>query len=214
MFCSFWGSRSGVKILGVSGSTRANSHSLVLLNVVLDAARDAGGETSTLNLLETPLPLFRADGSYDREHPEIDRVRALTAEADAYVLVSPEYHGSMSGWMKNYFDFHYAEFGGKLFGLVASTGGSLGESCLSHMRAAVQYCHGWSLPYNSAARSADFDAAMEIRAEKIRDRLRFMGRDILVYGRLLRERFASDVATKSDPANAAANAGFAAWHAG
>mgnify|MGYP001576618401 CR=1 FL=1 len=201
-----------MRILGVSGSTREHSHSLVLMNVVLEAARAAGGETTVLNLLETPLPLFRADGSYDREHPEIERVRALTRDADAYVLVSPEYHGSMSGWMKNYFDFHYYEFGGKLFGLVASTGGSLGESCLSHMRAAVQYCHGWSLPYHSAARSADFDASLEIKAEKIRDRLRFMGRDLVEYGQLLGRQFQSDVNLKSSPGNESINSGFAAWH--
>lgn len=174
-----------------------------MLDVVVKAAREEGAAVDILNLLQSPLPLFRSDGAYDRSYPIIEDVRRKCAEADAFVLVTPEYHGSMSGWMKNFFDFHYHEFAGKLFALVATTGGSFGESCLSHMRASVQYCHGWTLPYNSAARSADFDAhSGAITPELIRTRLGYLGRDLVVYGRLLRERFKADQGT----------AGFAAWH--
>jgi NAD(P)H-dependent FMN reductase len=193
------------KVLGVCGSTRDRSRSLTLLDLAISTAREAGAAVETLNLLETPLPLFRADGAYDRAYPEIDRVRALTASADAYVLVSPEYHGSMSGWMKNYLDFHYEEFAGKLFGLISATGGSLGESCHLHMRTAVQYCHGWSLPYHASAKTSDFDnETHELRNERILDRVRAVGRDLVVYGRLLKSRYDTDLAGNES--------GFAAWH--
>lgn len=194
-----------MKILGVCGSAREPNQSSVMLEVVLSAARAAGAQTETLNLFKTPLPLFRVDAQYDRDYPIIGDVRTLCEEADAFVLVTPEYHGSMSGWMKNFFDFHYNEFAGKAFALVASTGGSLGESCLSHMRASVQYCHGWALPYHSAARPADFDAAMQISMESVTKRLEFLGRDLAVYGKILKEKFDSD---KSE----GGGVGFAAWH--
>jgi FMN reductase len=196
------------RILGVCGSTRARSRSLTLLGVAARAARDAGAEIETVNLLETPLPLFRADNAYDQEYPEIRRVRALTGGADAYLLVSPEYHGSMSGWMKNYLDFHYEEFAGKLFGLISATGGSLGESCHLHMRTAVQYCHGWSLPYHASAKSSDFDSEThELRTERIIDRVRAVGRDVAVYGRMLKRQFDVDVNSSES-----GELGFAASH--
>jgi NAD(P)H-dependent FMN reductase len=36
--------------------------------------------------------------------------------ADAFVLASPDYHGSMSGVMKNFLDHFWEEFAGKAFG--------------------------------------------------------------------------------------------------
>lgn len=182
---------------------------MTLLDLALESARAAGAHADTLNLLETPLPLFRADAAYDRDYPEIARVRALTGAADAYVLVSPEYHGSMSGWMKNFLDFHYEEFAGKLFGLVSATGGSLGESCHSSMRTAVQYCHGWSLPYHASARSGDFDAdTLELKAERIVECVKAVGRDVVVYGKILRGQFVADVCGETG----SNDTGFARWH--
>ena len=41
---------------------------------------------------------------------EIIRTTELVKWADAFVLATPDYHGSMSGTMKNFLDFFWKEF--------------------------------------------------------------------------------------------------------
>lgn len=201
-----------MNILGVCGSTHQDSHSLMLLQEILKPLQSENIQVDILNLVVTPLPLFRVDKQYDpKEADFIQQVRQLSGQADAFILVSPEYHGSMTGWMKNFLDFHYREFAGKLFAIAVTTGGSQGISCLTHMRASVQYCHGWTLPYQAAASEQDFDASGALNNPKIQDRLQKMGRDLLVYGRLVKTQFDSDrnVTIKEDQNS---NLGFAGWY--
>ena len=58
-----------------------------------------------LNLRDTRLPSFDPDGSTEEYGSLSDELRKITDYviwADAFVLVSPDYHGSMSGVMKNF----------------------------------------------------------------------------------------------------------------
>lgn len=200
-----------MKILGVCGSTHQDSHSLVLLQEILTPLQTADAEIEILDLVKTPLPLFRVDKHYEpTDVAFIQQVRQRCQQANAFILVSPEYHGSMTGWMKNFLDFHYHEFAGKLFAVAAATGGSQGISCLTHMRATIQYCHGWTLPYQAAASQHDFTDGALTNA-KIQDRLHKMGRDLLVYGQLLNQQFENDRNAKIK-VNNDSNLGFAGWY--
>lgn len=201
-----------MKILAVYGSTGQQSQTLRITRLIADAAGAVGAELEMLDLLETPLPLFRTDRDYADE-PLVAQVRRHCAEAAAFILVSPEYHGCMSSWMKNFFDFHYHEFAGKLFALAASTGGSMGVSCNTQMRVAVQHCHGWALPYQAAVRQADFDESGCIHNAAAVDRLQCMGRDLMIYGELLHQQFESDrKQARSGPAEHKHQQGFAGWY--
>lgn len=193
------------RILGVSGSLRDGSNTLILVNKTLEFAREAGAETRLLDLREHPLPLYEAHASYEG-HKIVDQVAKLVDDCDALVLGSPEYHNCMSGAMKNFMDFLYREFAGKVFGLVCATGGSQGNGCFDNMRAAVHACHGWVLPYVTAASRRDFDQNGEIINERTMDRLRRMGRDLATYGPLMNSQFQADCEQPPD-----AIPGFAQW---
>jgi FMN reductase len=41
--------------------------------------------------------------------------------ADAFILATPDYYGSMSGSIKNFVDYFWSEFAGKLFGYICSS---------------------------------------------------------------------------------------------
>jgi FMN reductase len=194
-----------VCILGICGSTSPTSHTRVLVNRALDAARACGAQTDLFDVASTPLPLFEAARDYSDE-PNVRLLMEKVKWAEGYVIGSPEYHGCMSGAMKNVFDFLYHEISGKLFGLVAATGGSQGVSCFDTMRAAILYCHGWTLPYQVAGSGNDFDADDQLKNPKVEDRLRRLGRDLAVYSPLLWGRFRDDLAQP-----AAAACGFAHW---
>lgn len=194
-----------VRILGVNGSTNPKSRTLVLVSGVLESAEELGASTRLLELGRHPLPVFIPQGDAGGDEA-VRRVIEMVSEADAFVVGSPEYHGSMSGATKNFFDFLYREMAGKLFGLVAAAGGSNGTSCITHMRAVVQHCHGWALPYNVGASGADFDKDGALANARVDERLRRMARDLVVYGPLLHDRFKADLAQPTDEPP-----GFAHW---
>ena len=196
-----------VKILGVSGGLRDRSYTATLVKTVLDEARRLGAEVQLLDLREVPLPLYEAHQDYD-SNPNVDRVIELARWADGFVVGSPEYHGCMSGAMKNYFDFLYREIAGKLFGLVAATGGSQGLGCFHNMRAAIQFCHGWALPYHTAVSGKSFDVDGNLVDERALDRLKRTARDLVVYAPLLYNRFKEDLAQPEGEPH-----GFAHWMA-
>jgi NAD(P)H-dependent FMN reductase len=193
------------KILGISGSLRDGANTVKLVKLALEAARENGAEVTMLDLRDHPLPLYEAHEKYSTELV-VERVIRMVNEADGYIVGSPEYHGCMSGATKNFFDFLYREIAGKVFGLVAATGGSQGVGCFDNMRAAIQYCHGWALPYNVSATGRDFDAEGNLSSAKVLDRVNRLGRDITVYAPLLYNQFQSDLqpSTGSKP-------GFAQW---
>jgi NAD(P)H-dependent FMN reductase len=200
-----------MKILAVCGTTHHESNSGHITEIIAAAARAAGAEVDLLDLLASPLPLFRTDQSYENDQI-VTQVRQACQAADAFILVSPEYHGCMTGWMKNFLDFHYHEFAGKLFVLAATTGGSLGVSCITQMRVAVQHCHGWSLPYQAAAREADFDSNGQLANDSVRERLERMGRDAVIYGKCLREQFQADRQGAREANDTSRDWGFAGWY--
>lgn len=197
------------KILGVSSSLREGAHTRILVSIALEGAREAGAEVELLDLRETPLPLYdhREDINTYPQAENVHRIAQLVSEADGFIIGSPEYHGSMSGAAKNFFDFHYHEFAGKLMGFVAATGGSQGTSAITHMRASAQYCHAWTLPYHIGASGGDFDT-QGLKNSLVRDRLLRIGRDLSIYAPILRSQFQKDLHL---PGKSPVN-GFAEWH--
>jgi len=193
-----------MRILGVIGSLRDKSHTAHLVHYVLAAAQAAGAETRLLDLRVTPLPLYADHEDYSG-HDAIRAVRADLLWAEGFVVGSPEYHGSMTGATKNWFDHYYHEFAGKCFALVGATGGGPGTSCFTHMRATVQFCHGWTLPYHVGVEAAKFRPDGPPEDPKILERLTRLGRDIAVYSQLLNQQFETDLDQSPAP-------GFASFH--
>jgi FMN reductase len=183
-----------LKLLGVSGSLREKSTGLRALSAVLDFAKVLGAEPRLLDLRIADLPMYNPDAEPD---PRVTRVLADVAWADAFVLASPDYHGTMSGAMKNFLDYHWGEFAGKLFAYLCASH-ERGATVMEGMRLAVRQCYGWSLPYGVSIHSKhDFDELGNINNPKITDRLRMTARDLVTYGTLLRVQFEKDIAAKS-----------------
>jgi NAD(P)H-dependent FMN reductase len=181
-----------VTVLGICGSLREHSHTRILVKEALAAAARCGARTAILDLRELPLPLFDPDVSYE-SHPHVVHLLQAVREADCYIVGTPEYHGCMSGGLKNLFDYVYTEISGKLFGICAATGGSQGVSSLDNLRACLLYCHAWVLPYNVGAYQKDFDEKGNIINDQVKDRLMRLGRDVAIYGPLLYEQFRRDL---------------------
>ncbi|MGI8656822.1 MAG: NADPH-dependent FMN reductase [Pyrinomonadaceae bacterium] len=186
-----------IKVLGVSGSMREGSTSRRALSIVLEAARAADGEAETrlLDLRELDLPMYRPQSTMQNE--SVAEAGKAVEWADVFVFATPDYHGSMSGAMKNFLDYHWTEFAGKVFGYLCASH-EKGLTAMDQMRTVVRQCYGWSLPYGVAVHGdEDFDANANLKNEAAGRHLRMLGRDIRVYGAVLRQQFARDIASNA-----------------
>ena len=183
---------SGLKlnVLGVGSSMRQGSYSTTALNMILDMAKGNEAETKLLDLRQTNLPMLYA--AKDDTH-EIGQVTELVEWADAYILATPDYHGSMSGSLKNFLDYFWSEFAGKTFGYIVASH-EKGLTVMDQMRTAVRQCYGWSIPYGiSINPEDDFNDKKEVINRKLWARLDMLARDLVVYGKLIRKQFVNDL---------------------
>lgn len=179
-------------ILGVNGSLREKSRTALALRRLLDFAAEHGAETRILDLRELELPLYRPDRS-GNSAAEL-RMGGDMTWASAVVLASPDYHGSMSGSMKNFLDYNWEECAGKVFGYLCSSH-EKGLTVMDQLRTVVRQCYGWSMPYGVSFNGReDFDSDGVLKNAKVEARLRMMARDLVVYGSLIHRQFLADVA--------------------
>jgi FMN reductase len=177
-----------LKVLGVGSSLRENASSTTALSIALDFAKKQGADTRLLDLKHTRLPLY--DPTSNDYLSEIKKVQDDVNWSDALILSTPDYHGSMSGVMKNFLDYFWAEFAGKTFGYIC-TSHEKGLTVMDQMRTAVRQCYGWSMPYGvSMSDSEDFINGKIV--PKLESRLDMLARDLVVYGTLIRQQFVSD----------------------
>ena len=180
--------RDTFNVLGVAGSIRQGSYSTRSLKIALEYAKKQGAEVRLLDLNTVVLPLYDPSAPASKE---VEHTTEAIAWADAVILASPDYHGSMSGALKNFLDYFYEEFAGKIFGYIVASH-EKGLTVMEQMRTAVRQCYGWSMPYGVSINGPQDFTGDEIRNTRLSNRLRMMARDLVVYGRLLRDQFIRD----------------------
>ena len=184
-----------LNILGVAGSMRKDSYGTKVLKIVLDiAANKYEAQTSLLEFSKVNIPLYNPDLPI-QSNINMQKATDKVNWADAFILVSPDYQGSMSGSMKNFLDYYWEEFAGKTFGYIC-TSHEKGLTVMDQMRTAVRQCHGWSLPYGTSVNgSEDFNEEGEVINNLLNKRLKMLARDLVVYSKLIREQFIQDLSS-------------------
>ena len=180
-----------LRVLGVGFSMRRDSFSTETLKIILNKVNKNGADSRLLNLYSNPLPMYTAE--YNEKLDGIKQAVELVNWADAIVLATPDYHGSMAGSLKNFLDYFWAEFAGKIFGDFCSSH-EKGLTVMDQMRTAIRQCYGWSLPYGISINSnQDFNADREIINSQLLGRLESFARDLVVYGGLISNQFKKDL---------------------
>ena len=149
----------GPLVVGFGGTRRQGSSSERLLRAVLDDVERRGARTELLCADEIDLPMYEhgVEGGASAER-FVDAVR----RADALVIASPGYHGSISGLVKNAIDW-IEELRGdprpyldtRPVGLIACAHGwQATVTTLATLRTVVHALRGWPTPLGLAVNSA------------------------------------------------------------
>ena len=149
-------------IVGIGGTTRANSSTEKALRFALGVAEKDGAEVIMFDG-----PTLEKMPHYAPERPErADEARALVEavrRADGVIVATPGYHGTISGLVKNALD--YTEdvreddrpyFADRPVGCIATGAGWQGTvSAMEALRSVVHALRGWPTPLGAAINTAE-----------------------------------------------------------
>lgn len=178
-----------VKIVGLGGSLKEGSASLLTLRVALQGAASVGAETELLDIRTLDLPMYTPDTV---PTAAVQRLVDTVGPAHGMIWSSPVYHGSISGAFKNVLDWmellnkhEPAYLTDKVVGLIATAGGVQGMHAISTMEFVVRALRGWTLPLVAPIDRAGqaFDETGQIRDDKLRARLLQVGTETALAAR-------------------------------
>jgi chromate reductase len=91
------------EILLVSGSLRRGSHNTALLREAANALPSGVSHEWLTGI--AALPLYSEDDDGERPPAAVERLREMIAAAEAVLIATPEYNGSIPGGLKNLVDW-------------------------------------------------------------------------------------------------------------
>ena len=175
-----------IRVVGIGGSVDAHSQSDRVLRAVLDRTAELGAQVRVFAGLDLDLPPYHTGAVL----PEVATgyVEAVR-RADAVVISSPGYHGTVSGLVKNALDYleelrtdSRPYLDGRAVGLIAvARGWQASVSTLGTLRQIAHALRGWPTPLGLAVNSSvtHFDedgtsddaaaASVRIQAEQVVD---------------------------------------------
>jgi FMN reductase len=184
-----------ITVMAIAGSLNRNSATRAVIRLVAEKLQAGGTQVDVLDLSEETMPLFNPDLSHARE--EFPALKARVDRADVILVGTPDYHGSMSGALKNFLDHFWREFGGKLFASIVASHDK-GLTVTDQIRTVARQCYAWSMPYAvSFADKVDLKDG-QVVSDSFRERLDMLVRDVRVYGELLARQRQADL-TGTDP---------------
>jgi FMN reductase len=184
---------TALRVLAVIGSMNPDSVTRI---VMAEAARQLGGlgcAVDSLDLFKEPLPIYGPESC--EEAPGFAGIQRRVEAADVILVGTPDYHGSMSGALKNFLDYFWREYAGKLFASIVSSH-EKGLTATDHLRTVARQCYAWTLPYGVSFEEDEDIQGGRIRSKALAGRLAMMTRDIAVYGRLLAAQRRADLACR------------------
>ena len=178
-------------VLVVCGSNSSESSTQVALLEIARRLEQSGCAVDVLDLFGTQLPLLNPETAWSA--PYYAPLKARVVQADAFILGTPDYHGSVSGTLKNFTDHFWKEFAGKLIGSVVASH-EKGLTVHDQLRTIARQCYAWAMPYGLSLEEKIDVKDGQIINEAFLNRLAMFVRDVAVYGRLLAAQRRADLA--------------------
>jgi len=178
-------------VVGLGGTLRANSSTERALRYCMASVERQGGRTMLFCGADIDLPMY-APHELARTPKAAQLVSALR-EADAVVVASPGYHGSVSGLIKNALDYFEdlredprVYLDNTPFGCITCAyGWQAAVGTLTHLRSIGHALRAWPTPLGVAINSADqiFDESGELIDDTTKSQLELMATQVLAFAR-------------------------------
>jgi FMN reductase len=182
-------------IVGIGGTTRANSSTEKALRYALTMAEKEGAETILFDG-----PTLDRLPHYAPEKPDrTDEATALVdacRRADGFIVATPGYHGTISGLVKNALDYtedmrtdDHPYFSGRPVGCIATGAGWQGTvTALEAVRAVVHALRGWPTPLGAAINTSQpvFSDEGEPTDDKVEFQLATVAQEVMSFVRARR----------------------------
>ena len=183
-------SGAAIRIAGVCGAMGRDSTTSKALAIALKGAAEYDADTSLLELHDFNL-VFAGSVPQDEYPPDVLRLRTALRESQGIILATPEYHGSLTGALKNMLDLmSIDDFETKIVGLVGIAGGHVGAiNSLNTMKTICRNLHCWVLPQEvSIANSGNaFDENGAMKDPALEERLLNVGRQLVKFASMQQE---------------------------
>jgi azobenzene reductase len=162
-----------MKIAIFTGSNRIHASSTKLCRYIEKEIIAQGHEVLFHDLYQKPIPFYSPDSSMDTDSNLLE-MKAKMLEADAIILATPDYHGSISGVLKNALDhLGFDHFDSKVVLSISSAGGAVGTSSLLQLQAMIRNVHGINCPewISIGSDQRSFTESGEPESPKVRQRV-------------------------------------------
>jgi NAD(P)H-dependent FMN reductase len=160
-----------MKVAILTGSVRSGRQSHKIAHHLERKLRERGAEADRIDLAETPLPILEdRSGRPPQLQATVQGLSARLRGADALVFVTPEYHGSFSGVLKNALDYFWEEFNKKPIGVVAVSAGKLGGiNASTQLQHVILSLGAFPLPLKLLVPEVQsvFDESLQLRSEQV-----------------------------------------------
>ena len=139
-----------------------------------------GAQARLIDLNDYDLVFCTGD---DKDYPEgVFQLRTDMKQAHGIIIGTPEYHGGLSGVLKNALDLMgFDELEGKMLGLVGVSGGKMGAvNALNSLRTVGRALHAWVLPEQVSIPQAwkQFDADGNLKDDDLSERIKAVGQEV------------------------------------
>lgn len=182
---------SDLNVLAVAGSLNPGSVTKAVIDDVATRLSDAGVSVDALDFHDSPLPLFDPKNAWGK--PEYQSLKERVLKADAIILGTPDYHGSISSTLKNFLDHFWKEFAGKLFATVVASH-EKGLTVHDQLRTVARQCYAWTMPYGVSFVEKQDVVDGKVESDALKNRLEMLARDLRVYGGLIAAQRKADLA--------------------
>jgi len=158
-------------IIGVSGSLREESKTATALSIALQKLANRGEEVELVDLRELHLPFCNGSKSYP-DYPDVAAFRKKISTADGIILATPEYHGSLSGVLKNALDLlDFDDINGKVCAVISVLGGDHSHNAVNALRTICRQLHAWVIPDQLIIPNAELTINADHLSEELDKRL-------------------------------------------
>lgn len=173
----------------VVGSARRASYSAATARSVVQALRSSGADIRVWNLAEHELPFHDPEEHQDllnSRSPAVRRFASSAEWADAFVWLTPIYHNSLSGVLKNALDNLNMDQVAHKPVLLVTNGGRRSFGAAEHLKGVALGLKAVPIPRSVATLEEDFgevDGQLALTNPELLERLQRAARELVAYAR-------------------------------